>query len=291
MKPRWQIWLFLLPGLLAYSLFKLLPTAGALGLSVTNWTGLSSAVAFTGVSNYVNLAQDPSFHKALGNSLRFTFTIMVFQTLISLAMALLTVKRLRMNVIFRTLYFTPVIISSVSIGFIWTFMYDANVGVVNAVLRALGLGALAQPWLADPGIVLYALAFVQIWTHAGQLCIVFVAGLHTIPDSLYEAASIEGAGTWETFRYVTWPLLAPATAVVVTLTTIGSFKAFDLIWVMTQGGPARASDILSTFIYTQAFAFFKFGYAATTAVIFLAIIASITVIQFKLLKARDVTYQ
>lgn len=290
MKPRWHIWLFLLPGLLAYVLFKLVPTLGALGLSLTDWTGLSNTVKFAGADNYARLLTDPGFHKALGNSLKFTLSVLLFQTLVSLGMALLTVKDSKMNVLFRTLFFMPMIISSVSIGFIWTFMYDANVGVINAVFKSLGAPGLAKPWLADPNIVLYALAFVQIWTHAGQLCIIFVAGLQTIPESLYEAAAIEGANRNQVFRYVTWPLLAPATAIVMTLTTIGSFKAFDLIWVMTQGGPAKASDILSTFIYTQAFGFFKFGYAATSAVIFLVIIATITILQFKLLKAREVTY-
>jgi raffinose/stachyose/melibiose transport system permease protein len=290
-KPRWHIWLFLLPGLVAYVSFKMVPTFGAIFLSMTEWTGLSTDVSFAGFGNYTALVKDPGFHKALGNSLKFTLTIMIFQTLISLGMAMLAVRNTKINVVARTVFFMPVIISSVSIAFIWTFMYDANVGVINALVRAMGLPGLATAWLSEPNVVLYALAFVQIWTHAGQLCIIFVAGLQTIPESLYEAAAIEGAGRWQVFRFVTWPLLAPATAVVVTLTTIGSFKVFDLIWVMTQGGPAKASDILSTFIYTQAFGFFKFGYAATAAVIFLVIIASITILQFKLLKAREVSYQ
>lgn len=273
-----------------YVIFKLVPLLGAFALSLTTWTGLNSDVQFAGLQNYATLLQDPGFHKAMDNSLRFTLTILAVQTVVSLGMALLTVRATRLNTVFRTLFFTPMIISSVSIGFIWTFMYDANVGVINALLKAAGMGVLAKAWLADPKLVLYSLAFVQVWTNAGQLCIIFVAGLQTIPESLYEAAAIEGAGRWQIFRFVTWPLLAPATAVVMTLTTINSFKAFDLIWVMTQGGPAKASDILSTFIYTQAFGFFKFGYASTTAVFFMLIIALITYVQFKLLRARDVTY-
>jgi len=291
MKPRPQLWFFLLPGLCAYVFFKLLPLAGAFALSLTEWTGLNATIKFIGIANYKEMIADIGFQKALTNNLKFALTIIIFQTLVSLGMALLVVRNTRWNVALRALFFTPMIISSVSVAFIWTFMYDTNIGAVNMALRAIGAPGLVHSWLGEAKLVLYSLAFVQIWTNAGQLCVIFVAGLQTIPESLYEAAAMEGAGVWQTFRHVTWPLLAPATAVVVTLITIGSFKVFDLIWVMTQGGPGKASDILSTFIYTQAFGFFRFGYASTASVFFMMIIAAITTIQFRLLRAREVTYQ
>lgn len=290
-QQRWTLVLFILPGLLMYAVFKLLPALGALLLSLTQWNGVSARLNWVGLANYLELFSDKLFLNALGNNLRFTLVILTGQTAVSLLLALLLVRKSRWSLALRTVFFLPIIISSVSIAFIWTFMYDPNVGAINTLLKAIGLANWTRTWLGDPRLALYCLAFVQIWTHAGQLAVIFIAGLQSIPAVLYEAAAIEGAGRWQTFRHVTWPLLAPATTIVLTLTTIQSFKAFDLILLMTQGGPAKSTDILSTYLYDQAFNFFRFGYAAAAAVVFLAIIAIITAAQFRLLRARQVSYQ
>ncbi|MFP3126128.1 sugar ABC transporter permease [Ectobacillus funiculus] len=289
LKWNWTLFFFILPGFLIYSVFFAGPTVAALYLSFTDWNGVSPTYNFIGFSNYKEMLTDsPIFVQSLGNNLKFTLGVLIFQTVLSLFFAILLAKNTKANIVYRAIYFFPTIVASVSIAFIWTFMYDPNIGVINSVLNNIGLENLAKSWLGDRKLAIYSLAFVQFWAHTGQMLTIFIAGLHAIPKELYEAASIEGANKWQTFRHITWPLLAPSATIVAAYTTIQSFKAFDLVIAMTGGGPAHATEILSTFLYHEAFINFKFGYASAASVIFMVIIAIITVLQFRLLKSNDV---
>ncbi|MCA0172203.1 carbohydrate ABC transporter permease [Bacillus sp. RAR_GA_16] len=282
---------FVLPGFIIYSVFFAGPTVAALFLSFTDWNGIAPTFNYVGFSNYTNmLTDDPIFVQSLGNNLKFTLGVLIFQTVLSLFFAMLLVKNTKANIFYRAVYFFPTIVASVSVAFVWTFMYDPNIGVINNLLSAVGLESLAKSWLGDRNIAIYSLAFVQFWAHTGQMLIIFVAGLHAIPKELYEAAEIEGASKWQTFKSITWPLLAPSATIVVAYTTIQSFKAFDLVIAMTGGGPSYATEILSTFLYHEAFINFRFGYASAAAVIFMIIIAIVTVLQFRLLKSNDVKF-
>ena len=290
-KWNWALFFFVLPGFLIYSVFFAGPTVAALFLSFTDWNGIAPTFNYVGFSNYTNmLTDDPIFVQSLGNNLKFTLGVLIFQTVLSLFFAMLLVKNTKANIFYRAVYFFPTIVASVSVAFVWTFMYDPNIGVINNVLSAVGLESLAKSWLGDRNIAIYSLAFVQFWAHTGQMLIIFVAGLHAIPKELYEAAQIEGANKWQTFKSITWPLLAPSATIVVAYTTIQSFKAFDLVIAMTGGGPSYATEILSTFLYHEAFINFRFGYASAAAVIFMIIIAIVTVLQFRLLKSNDVKF-
>ncbi len=290
-KWNWALFFFVLPGFLIYSVFFAGPTVAALFLSFTDWNGIAPTFNYVGFSNYTNmLTDDPIFLQSLGNNLKFTLGVLIFQTVLSLFFAMLLVKNTKANIFYRAIYFFPTIVASVSVAFVWTFMYDPNIGVINNVLSAVGLESLAKSWLGDRNIAIYSLAFVQFWAHTGQMLIIFVAGLHAIPKELYEAASIEGANKWQTFKSITWPLLAPSATIVVAYTTIQSFKAFDLVIAMTGGGPSYATEILSTFLYHEAFINFRFGYASAAAVIFMIIIAIVTVLQFRMLKSNDVKF-
>lgn len=291
LKWNWALFLFVLPGFFIYSVFFVGPTIAAFFLSFTDWNGISPTFNYVGISNYKDmLLDDPIFLSSLSNNIKFTLAVLIFQTMLSLFFALLLVKNTKINILYRALFFFPTIIASVSIAFTWTFMYDPNIGAVNTLIRAIGLDSLAQSWLGDKKIAIYSLAFVQFWMHTGQMLIIFVAGLHSIPNELYEAASIEGASKTQKFRFITWPLLAPSATIVIAYTTIQSFKSFDLVIAMTNGGPSYATEILSTFLYHNAFINFKFGYASAAAVIFMIIISIITILQFKLLKSNDVKY-
>ncbi|MGQ9557209.1 MAG: carbohydrate ABC transporter permease [Desulfurispora sp.] len=282
---------FLVPGLLMYLVFFVTPTLSALGLSLTDWNGISPDYNWVGLDNYkFMIGQDPVFHQALGNNIKYTLFVVIFQTAFSLLFALLLVKNTRLNIFYRALFFLPTIIASVSVAFIWIFMYDPSIGFLNLTLQKLGLEVLQHSWLGDKKIAIYSIAFVQVWAHTGQVMVIFIAGLQSIPHSLYEVARIEGASRWQTFRRVTWPLLAPSATIVAAYTTLQSFKAFDLILAMTDGGPSYATEILSIFLYHEAFRNFKFGYASASAVLFMLIIASITYMQFKILRANRVTY-
>ncbi|MGD6992894.1 carbohydrate ABC transporter permease [Sutcliffiella horikoshii] len=289
MKQSKWLYLFFVPGLIFYSIFFILPTISAVFYSFTDWDGLTTNFNFVGFENYTNLVNNDSiFIKSMTNNLKFMLFVVVFQTLFSLVFAVLLVKNTKTNIFLRALYFFPTILSSVSVAFIWSYMYDPNLGIINNLFTSVGLEMLANNWLGDQNIAIYSIAFVQVWFHTGQMLIIFVAGLQAIPEDLYEVAKIEGASRWQTFSKVTWPLIAPAATIVVAYTTIQSFKAFDLIYAMTRGGPNYATEILATHIYTTAFRSFKFGYASAESVIFMLVIALITFLQFRVLRANRV---
>ncbi|MCJ1909694.1 carbohydrate ABC transporter permease [Planococcus ruber] len=291
MKTSKTIYLFFLPGLILYSIFFLYPTASALFYSFTDWDGFSEAFQFVGFHNFERaLTGDSIFWKTVGNNLKFMLVVVILQTIVALAFAMIVLKNTKTTVFLRALYFFPTILSSVSVAFIWSFIYDPSLGILNQLLELAGLDFLAQNWLGNANIAIYSLAITQIWFHAGQMLIVFVAGLQAIPQEMYEVAKIEGASKWQTFRSVTWPLLAPSATIVVAYTTIQSFKAFDLVFAMTGGGPNNSTEIIATYIYEVAFRSYQFGYASSISVIFMIIIAFITFLQFKALRSDRVSY-
>ena len=282
--------MFILPAFLLYGLFSLYPTFYGLFISFTNWDGLSPTFDFVGWKNYKNLiVNDTVFAKSIGNNLKFMASVVIFQTLLSLVFALFLVKNTKGNVVFRTIFFLPTILSSISVAYIWSAMYDPNFGLIKAILNGLGIRN-TPGWLADPDIAIYCVAFVQVWAHTGQLMIIFIAGLQSIPAELYEVSALEGASKFQTFRTVTWPLIAPAAAIVIAYTTLQSFKSFDLVFAMTGGGPNYSTEILSTYIYNTAFQRYRFGYASAASMIFMLFVAAITFIQFKGLRTDQVKY-
>jgi raffinose/stachyose/melibiose transport system permease protein len=277
---------FAAPAALIYGVFLVLPTLAALLMSVTNWNGVDYAWEFVGTANYRRLAADPLFRESVGTNVEFTLIVLVAQTGLSLGLALLLVRNSPGTIFYRALYFTPTIIASVSVAIAWILMYDPQLGAVNELLTAVGLDGLTRSWLGDRAIAIRSLAVIQFWQHTGQVMIVFIAGLQAIPRELVEAASVEGASAWQRFRHVVLPLLAPSTTIVVAYTTIQSFRAFDLVLALTDGGPANATEIISTWIYHSAFRNYEFGYASAGAVLFLVVLGGLTWLQFRLLRVE-----
>ncbi|MDF2934702.1 MAG: msmF 10 [Paenibacillaceae bacterium] len=290
MKRYRSLLLFFLPGTALYLLLFVYPSVTGLYYSLTDWDGLSPTYRFVGLDNYAVLAEHIVFRKSLVNNLKFMLAVVLLQFLVSLLLSLQLSRNSKVNVALRSLYFVPTVISSVAVGFIWTFIYDPTLGLLNNLLDGLGLAGLSQNWLGDPNLAIFSLAFVQAWAHIGQMVILFVAGLQSIPAELVEAARLDGATRWTLFRRVTWPLLAPAATIVAAYTTIQSFKAFDLIFTMTSGGPNYATEILSTFIYSAAFTNYTYGLASAASMFFLALICLFTYLQFRLLRAERVAY-
>lgn len=287
---KW-IYLFLIPGVVLYFTFFILPTLGAFFYSITDWDGADQNFNFVGLANYTNLlTNDDVFLKSLGNNLKFLFSVVIFQTILSLIFALILLKNTKTNIFLRALYFFPTILSSVSVAFIWSFIYAPSVGLLNPLLGTIGLDSLAQSWLGNPDIAIFSLSFVQIWFHTGQVMIIFIAGLQNVPQELYEAATVDGANRWQRFIKITWPLIAPSTTMVVGYTIIQTFKAFDLVFAMTGGGPAFSTEILVTFIYNSAFSHYQFGYASAASVILMVIVATITLVQFRLINRSQVEH-
>lgn len=287
-EKRILIWMAL-PAFLVYASLYLYPALSNLLYATQKWDGITQP-EFTGLRNITYLlTEDDLFRKALGNNLRFMLVVVIFQTAFALIFATFLLKNSKTNIFLRIVFFFPTILSSVSVGIIWTFLYDPNYGSITAFLKGIGMGAHAPLWLGNERITLYSIALTQVWFHTGQMIVIYVAGLQQIPKELYEAAEVDGATRWQQFKGITWPMALPTTAVVVAYTTIQTFKAFDLIFAMTGGGPSYASEILVTQIYNTAFVSQKFGYASAQSVVLVVLVLFITWLQRKTLRISDGT--
>ena len=276
----------ILPALLLYAIFFLYPTLSNLRYALTEWDGFAEP-KFVGIDNFTRAAtNDDIFVKVLSNNVEFSLLVIIFQTGLSLLFAIFLLKNTKASVALRTLYFFPTILSSVSIALVWMFIYEPNLGALNTLLRNFGFDSLALSWLGSETITLRAIAFTQVWFHTGQMMVVYIAGLQQIPRELYEAAEVDGASRWQQFRNVTWPMALPTTAVVMAYTTIQSFRAFDLIYTMTGGGPKNSTNILVTLIYQTAFGEYRFGYAASLSIYLVVFILLLTSLQRWILRNR-----
>jgi raffinose/stachyose/melibiose transport system permease protein len=286
-RNRSAIW-FSVPALLVYGVCFAFPSVQALYYSFFAWEGPGGeAPVYIGIENYkTKIFDDSLFRTSAGVTLKFMFLVVIFQTLVALVYAVKLVKDTKPTIFLRALYFFPTILSSTSVAFIWNFVYDpSSAGLISGVLKSLGV-SWRPSLLASPGTALGCLVLTQVWFHAGQMMVIFVAGLQGIPKDYTEAAAIDGATKSQTFRKITWPLLGPATGIVVAYTTLQSFRAFDLIYVMTQGGPgdSHATELLSYHIVQTAFGSRYFGEAAAESVLFMALIAGVTFLQRRVLR-------
>jgi raffinose/stachyose/melibiose transport system permease protein len=269
------------PALTLFLAFYLYPAIQNIRLATLRWDGIGEPEK-VGLRNFKNLlTNDDLFYKVLGNNIEFTFLVVLFQTSFSLLFAIYLTKNSKTNVFLRTLFFFPTILSSVSVGLIWLFLYDPNYGAINLFFNKIGLSSFALNWLGSESSALYAIAFSQVWFHTGQMMVVYIAGLQQIPKELYEAAEVDGASRWKQFTRVTWPMAIPTTVVVMAYTTIQSFRAFDLIMVMTNStaGPNNATNIFSSLVYFTLFNENRLGYAATQTIFMIVTMLLITWLQ------------
>jgi raffinose/stachyose/melibiose transport system permease protein len=276
------------PALTLFLAFYLYPALQNLQFATRRWDGITEPEN-VGFRNFTNLlTNDDLFYKTLGNNIEFTFLVVLFQTTLALLFAVFLVKNTKTNIALRTLYFFPTILSSVSVGMIWLFLYDPNFGAINLFFNKVGLPSFALNWLGSESSALYAIAFTQVWFHTGQMMVVYIAGLQQIPKELYEAAEVDGASRWKQFTKITWPMALPTTLVVMAYTTIQSFRAFDLIMVMTNStaGPNNATSIFSTLVYFTLFNELRLGYAAAQTIFMVATMLLITWLQRRAFKGR-----
>jgi len=279
---------FIAPAFLIYTVIFLGPVITSFYYSMTNWNGFTKAMDFIGMSNYANLLGDQSFLKALRNTFLFAGLVVVFQNGLAIPLALALDARIKTKSLLKVVFFAPAIFSPLVVGYTWLYIYEPQNGLLNAALRAVGLGSLEQSWLGDPAFALYAIVVMVLWQYIGYSMIIFLANLQTIPSDLYEAADIDGAGGWRKFRYITFPLLAPSMTINVVLASIGSLKAFDIIYVTTKGGPFGATETITTLLFTTAFKKDSFGYGTSMGVVMFLIILVISVIQIAVLRRREV---
>ena len=282
-----EAYLYLLPTFVGLILFSLGAIIASVGISFTDWDVLRPP-HWIGLSNYVRLFSTPLNWQVFGNTLYYMGVIVPVGTALALGLALALNRGLRGIVLLRSLYFLPVISSTVAVSLVWGWLYNQQFGLINYLLSLVGITGPA--WLADTRTAMPAVIIMSIWKGLGYNMVIFLAGLQGIPRELYEAAAIDGAGAWARFRYVTLPLVSPTTFFVVVLSTIAAFQVFDQTYVMTGGGPAYSTTTLALFIYQNAFQWFHMGYAAALSYVLFAAVAVVTLVQFRV-QGRFVFYR
>lgn len=258
---------YVLPGAIVYLAFVFIPILSAVGVSLTDWDGIAAPV-FVGFRNYSALFADPLFYRALGNNAQFILFYCVLPLTIGIVLAAtISTSGARERQALRTLFFLPYIMPTAVLGIIFQWLYNPAFGPFNQILKAVGLGSLARPWLGDFNLVLPAVGAVATWFFFGFCMVVFLTGIQRIDPSLHDAAKMDGASPRQSFQSITMPLLMPEIRVVLLLTVIASIKSFDLIFTMTRGGPSNATLVPNIYMYQLGFQLNRFGYAAAVAII------------------------
>ncbi|GAB4216854.1 MAG: sugar ABC transporter permease [Roseiflexaceae bacterium] len=278
---------FLLPAAALYTGLVLLPVLQAVYYSFFRWNGLGPLQGFNGLGNYARILGDRVFLNALGHNIQIVLMSLLIQLPLSLGLALLLRELTKGQAFFRTVFFLPFVLSEVVSGVIWSFIYRPQGGLVDALLQMLFPGMEATALLADPKTVLYALFVVITWKFFGYHMILYIAGLQNIPVEIEEAAAIDGCGRLQTLRYITLPLLGSTVRLSVYLSVLGSLQFFDLIWVMTTGGPVGASDTMATYLYKFGFQRFQLGYGSAVAVIMFVLCFAFSLIYQRVAMRRD----
>ncbi|MDQ3399294.1 MAG: sugar ABC transporter permease [Deinococcota bacterium] len=275
----WAAYGFLLPNLAGFLVFTFLPVFAALLISFTNWD-LLQPPAWVGVENYLRLSRDPLFHRVLQNTALYVLGTVPIQMTIALAVAMALNQRIPGQLFFRTAYFMPVVASTVAVALVWRWIFHADFGLLNSFLYTIGIDN-PPNWLSSTRWALPAIIIMSIWQQIGFSMVLFLAGLQSVPPQLYEAAKIDGAGPWQRFVAITIPMLSSTTFFVLVISIINSFQVFDQAFIMTEGGPANATNTIVFNIYRYAFQFFQMGYAAAMAWVLFAIIFAVTLVQFR----------
>ncbi len=279
---------FIAPAFLLYTFFVIVPSLGSLKLSFTNWDGLNPNYRYIGFDNYIEILTSKRFRAAMFNTLYLTIFFSVLTNIISLTLAVVLDKVRWFKGLFRSAFYIPVLISGIVSGFIWTTMYNWNFGIINSLLRQIGLGRFAVDWIGDPSIVMNSLIVTIVWKSVGYYMVIYLAGLQGIPKDCLESASIDGASGWQTFWHITFPLLSGSITINLTLSLISGLKIFDEIAVMTNGGPGFASETITYLIYRTAFAEGRQGFGTALAVVLFVIIFTVNYLQSTLLRKKEV---
>ena len=274
-------YLFILPSLALFVAFVAIPLGYAFYISFNKWAILRPP-EWLGLANYRRILHDDVFFTSLKNTTVYTLMYVPLMAGLALLAALAANRPLRGQTLFKALIFIPAITPSIIVGAVWLYIYDGNIGLLNALLRWLGREPIV--WLSDQDLVLPALVVASVWQRFGWFMILFLAGLQDIPEDVKEAAQLDGASAWQSFWHVTVPLLRPVFALVLILGMIGAFQVFDLVFIMTGGGPVYATHTLSFYIYEAAFTNQEMGYAAAMSYVFFLIIFGLTMAQLRLLR-------
>lgn len=270
---------FILPNFIGFFCFVLIPVVFSFLLSIMEWDGFNE-MTFAGINNFRAIFKDRVFKIALKNTVYFSVFGVLITAFLALALAILINQKLKGIDFFRSAIFFPYVAPVVAVAAVWNALFMRDFGPVNSLLQAIGI---ANPpgWFTSTDWALPAVIVVWIWKNMGYYMILYLAGLQDVPRQLYEAAQVDGANRWDQIRYITFPMLTPVHFFVIIMLTINSFKTFDLVYALTQGGPGTATTVLSQYIYNQSFVYWDYGRATAASVILFLIVGTITIIQFR----------
>lgn len=274
---------FIAPNLLGFLVFFLGPMLYGLYISFTDWDLLNDP-KWVGLTNYNTLIHDDLMWKSLKNTLIYCLVTIPGGMVVALSLAMAVKQAARLAVLYRSLMFLPVVTSTIAVALVWKSVLNTDFGLLNWLLEFVGISPIG--WLSDTRWAMVSVGLVAIWKNMGYNVVIFLAGLHAVPQHLYEAAAIDGAGAWRRFRNVTLPMISPTLFFVLIVSVIGSFQVFDQVYVLTDGGPGNSTVVYNYYLYQNAFEFFRMGYASAMAYALFALIFLITVFQVKFLNKR-----
>lgn len=282
-------WLtFVLPALLLYIVFFILPSTSTIFYSFTDWDGVTSH--FVGLSNFKEMIQDQMILTSFGNTAMYAISITIIQNFLGLMLAVFVVKKLYGVNFIRTMFFMPYIFSALLLGYVWGFILEPNIGIVNNLLDTIHLDFLKANWLGDPRWGRWMIIMITIWQCVGYSMVIYIAGLQAIPKDMYESADIDGAKSFAKFKNITFPLIAPSFTINIMLSVIGCLKLFDQIYALTNGGPGYSTNSVATMIYTLGFGSgIRWGYGTAMSLTLFICIMGITAIVVPILRKREVT--
>jgi len=281
---------FILPALIIYLLIVIVPILNTIYYSFFRWNILDTT-RFNGLRNYINLfTKDAIFIKSMKNTFLMMFWSLVVQTPLAIALAIAISGRIKGKRYFKTVFFLPNILSSVAIGLLWTFVYNPEFGIVNRLLSAIGLGRFTRLWLADEKTVMGSVIAAICWQFVGYHMIIYLAAIENIPSDLKEAALIDGVNQIGMVRYIILPLIKPIIGIDTVLMATGSLRFFDLIYVMTNGGPNHASEVIASYMYYKSFRDYQYGYGSAVSVVLLILCLIVTFILNRMFKSEEIQY-
>lgn len=267
---------YILPAFLIFFVLFLLPSIIGLFFSFTNWNSMSDSVKFIGLENYRKIFQDKAMWGVFGNNVFYAVMTSFLKGAVGLGLALALNREIRSRNALRTIFFLPMIIANLIVGLVFQQILHPDHGILNLFLNGVGLGGLAQAWLIDPNVVMWSCVAIEVWKAAGFNMVIFLAGLQSVPQDLYEACDIDGASGWKKFSRITFPLIMPSVVINMLLNVISGLKVFDVIFTLTNGGPGRASEVLNISIFKQ-FSLGDYGYGTALNTILFVVLSIISV--------------
>jgi multiple sugar transport system permease protein/raffinose/stachyose/melibiose transport system permease protein len=292
MRNRRRLWvtqnghgiLFVLPAIVLYLIFFIIPFFQSIHISLTSWNGVNPEKIYIGLDNYLRLIKDDLMWKSLGHNFIWVIVGTISPIVIGLLLAvLLSGKNTRGRTFLRTVYFMPVMLSPVVVGIIWGWVYNPIYGMLNKILDRVGLDNLSRGWLGDPQLALYMVLITAIWSYFGFCLVILMAGMQKVDTELYDAANIDGANSFQRFFHVTIPQLGSVLTMIIAYTLIGGLNVFDIVYVMTGGGPANSTELIATYTYEQSFQLNSVGYGASLSMVMtiLSLVASTAFLKFR----------